>query len=42
MYELISDLKELGYWKKLLCKESMRTLDRYTIKWIIREMEREV
>lgn len=29
MYELISDLKELGYWKGLLCKESMRTLNRY-------------
>ncbi len=87
MYELISDLKKLGYWKALLCKESMRTLDRYyalyelilryeperkygyirrmfdradfvalipkdrygscrwdgsTIKWVIREMEREV
>lgn len=87
MYELICDLKRLGYWKPLLCKECMRTLDRYcsiyelilryeperkygyirrlfkradfaalipkdrygafrwdssTIKWIIREMEREV
>ena len=87
MYELISNLKKLGYWKPLLCKDSMRTLDRYhsiyelilryeaerkygyirrlfkrgdfaalipkdrygafrwdgsTIKWVIREMEREV
>jgi len=87
MHELIATLKKLGYWKPLLCKESMRTLDRYysiyelilryeperkyayirrmfkrpdfaslipkdrygafrwdssTIKWIIREMEREV
>ena len=29
MYELISALKDLGYWKGLLCKECMRTLDRY-------------
>ena len=29
MYELIYDLKKLGYWKPLLCKECMRTLDRY-------------
>ncbi len=29
MYELIRDLKKLGYWKPLLCKECMRTLDRY-------------
>ena len=29
MYELIRDLKELGYWKALLCKDCMRTLDRY-------------
>lgn len=87
MYDLISDLKALGYWQSLLCKESMRTLnrcysiyelilkyepdrsygyitrlfqradfaalipkdrygafrwDRSTIKWVIREMEREV
>ena len=29
MYELIRDLKGLGYWKGLLCKDCMRTLDRY-------------
>lgn len=29
MFELISDLKRLGYWKALLCKDCMRTLDRY-------------
>ena len=29
MYELISELQELGYWKRLLCKDCMRTLNRY-------------
>ena len=29
MFELITDLKRLGYWKALLCKDCMRTLDRY-------------
>ena len=29
MFQLIQNLKELGYWKALLCKECMRTLERY-------------
>ena len=29
MFELITELKSLGYWKALLCKDCMRTLDRY-------------
>ena len=29
MYELIKRLKDLGLWKGLLCKDCMRTLDRY-------------
>ena len=42
MYELISDLNELGYWKGLLCKESMRTLNRcYAIYELILKYEPE-
>ena len=42
MYQLISDLKVLGYWNGLLCKESMRTLNRcYGIYELILKYEPE-